>query len=120
MTLGDEEGAEDKLIQSLSGEAVKNVFNRLTKGADFDAISEQFKGNLTFPAGDDLPADEFVANMKTLRPLHKAATALTALMQMDPGDNALLAAVGEFVLEGLYVNNRLSKYNTKGKTFFRK
>jgi hypothetical protein len=24
------------------------------------------------------------------------------------------------LLEGLYVNNRLSKYNAKGKTFFRK
>ena len=29
-------------------------------------------------------------------------------------------AVGEFLLEGLYVNNRLSKYNAKGKTFFKK
>jgi len=52
--------------------------------------------------------------------LYKAATSLTALLQLDPGDSALLAAVGEFVLEGLYVNNRLSKYNAKGKTFFRK
>ena len=58
--------------------------------------------------------------MKALRPLYKAATSLTALLQLDPGDSALLAAVGEFVLEGLYVNNRLSKYNAKGKTFFRK
>ena len=32
----------------------------------------------------------------------------------------MLASVGEFVLEGLYVNNRLSKYNAKGKTFFRR
>jgi magnesium chelatase subunit I len=120
MTLGDEEGAEDKLIQSLSGEAVKNVFNRLTKGTDFESVSEQFKGNLTFPAGDDLPADEFIANMKTLKPLYKAATTLCATMSLDPGDNAMLAAVGELILEGLYVNNRLSKYNTKGRTFFRK
>ena len=28
-------------------------------------------------------------------------------------------ACGEFLLEGLYVNNRLSEYNSKGKTFFR-
>ena len=120
MTLAEEEGAEDKLIQSLCGEAVKNIFNRLTKSADFEAISEQFKGNLTFPAGDDLSANEFVANMKTLRPLHKAAAALCASMQLDPSNDAMLAAVGELIVEGLYVNNRLSKYNTKGKTFFRK
>jgi len=28
--------------------------------------------------------------------------------------------VGEFLLEGLYVNNRLGKYTSKGKTFFRR
>ena len=32
----------------------------------------------------------------------------------------MLASVAEFLLEGLYVNNRLSKYNSKGKTFFRR
>jgi magnesium chelatase subunit I len=120
MTLADEEGAEDKLIQSLSGEAVKGVFNRLTKGGDFETISEQFKGNITFPAGDDLSADEFVANMKALKPLHRAASALATSMELDASDNAMLASVGEFLLEGLYVNNHLSKYNARGKTFFKR
>jgi hypothetical protein len=41
-------------------------------------------------------------------------------MELDSSDAGLLAAVGEFLLEGLYVNNRLSKFNSKGKTFFRK
>src|ERR1700728_2530792 len=45
MTLAEEEGAEDKLIQSLIGEAVKTVFNRRVKGVDFDGVIEQFKGN---------------------------------------------------------------------------
>src|SRR3954466_7477700 len=74
MTLAEEEGAEDKLIQSIVGEAVKNVFNRLTKGAEFENVVEQFKGNLTFPSGDDLPAEEFLANMRTVKPLDKTAT----------------------------------------------
>jgi magnesium chelatase subunit I len=120
MTLSEEEGAEDKLIQSLVGEAVKNVFNRYSDLTEYELISEQFKGNLTFPAGDDLAADEFVANMKAVKGLPQAATKLAKEMELDAGDNALLASVGEFVLESLYVNNRLSKYNSKGKTFFRK
>ena len=41
-------------------------------------------------------------------------------MDLDSNDAAVLASVGEFLLEGLYVNNRLSKYNSKGKTFFKK
>jgi magnesium chelatase subunit I len=120
MTLAEEDGAEDKLIQSLTGEAVKAVFARYAKVDDFERIIEQFLGNLTFPAGDDLSADEFVANMKVVKGLPQAASGLAKHMELDGGDNATLAAVGEFLLEGLYVNDRLSKKTSKGKTFFRK
>jgi magnesium chelatase subunit I len=120
MTLAEEEGAEDKLIKSLVGEAVKAVFDRYGDPDAHDNITEQFKGNLTFPAGDDLAADEFVANMKAIRGLPQAAATLAREMKLDGGDAATLASVGEFLLEGLYVNNRLSKYNSKGKSFFKK
>ena len=120
MTLAEEDGSEDKLIQSLTGEAVKAIFGRYAEPAEFENISEQFKGNLTFPAGDDLSADEFVANMKAVKGLHNAALALAKEIKLDGGDPGILAAVGEFLLEGLYVNNRLGKYTSKGKTFFRR
>jgi magnesium chelatase subunit I len=120
MTLAEEDGAEDKLIQSLVGEAVKNVFNRIASAEDYEAITDQFKGNLTFPAGDDLAAEEFIANMKTIKSLPQSAAALAREMELESQDPGILASVGEFLLEGLYVNNRLSKYNTKGKTFFKR
>jgi magnesium chelatase subunit I len=120
MTLAEEEGAEDKLIRSITGEAVKGIFNRISRGIDFEAVSEQFQGNLTFPAGDELSAEEFCANMSAIKPLHKSATHLARALQVDPSDPAILASVGELLLEGLYVNDRLSKYNAKGKTFFKR
>lgn len=120
MTLAEEEGAEDKLIRSLVGEAVKAVFARYDEPDSFEQITEQFKGNLNFPAGDDLSADEFIANMKAVRGLSQSAANLAKEMKLDGGDPAALASVGEFLLEALYVNNRLSKYNSKGKTFFKK
>ncbi|MEA2710321.1 MAG: magnesium chelatase subunit [Phycisphaerales bacterium] len=120
MTLAEEDGAEDKLIQSLVGEAVKAVFARYAKLDDYERIIEQFLGNLTFPAGDDLSADEFVANMKVVKGLPQSAATLAKHMELDGGDPATIAAVGEFLLEGLYVNDRLSKKSAKGKTFFRK
>lgn len=120
MTMSDEEQAEEKLVKSLIGEAVKAVFGRYADEDDYDTITEQFKGNLTFPAGDDLPADEFVANMKAVKSLPQSAATLAKEMKLDAADPATLASVGEFLLEGLYVNNRLSKYNGKGKTFFKK
>ena len=120
MTLAEEDGAEDKLIRSLIGEAVKAVFGRYDEGEDHDGITEQFKGNLTFPVGDELKAEEFLANMKLVKGLHSAALTLARAMKIDANDSASVASVGEFLLEGLYVNNRLSKFNSKGKTFFRK
>jgi magnesium chelatase subunit I len=120
MTLADDDASEDKLVQSLIGEAVKLVFNRAGKGIDYDPIIEQFKGNLTFPAGDDLPAEEFVANMKALKGLAPAATKLAKELELDASDPQVLASVGEFLLEGLYVNNRLSKFGSKGKAFFKR
>jgi magnesium chelatase subunit I len=120
MTLAEEDGSEDKLIQSLTGEAVKAVFGRYAEPGEFESISEQFKSNLTFPAGDELSADEFAANMKAVKGLNNAALGLAREMKLDGGDPGILAAVGEFLLEGLYVNNRLGKYTSKGKTFFRR
>jgi len=120
MTLAEEDGAEEKLIKSLTGEAVKSVFNRVADASDYEAISEQFKGNLTFPAGDDISAEEFVANMKAVKPVYQGAVSLAKEMEVDPADLALLASVGEFLLEGLYVNDRLSKYNARGKTYFKR
>jgi len=49
MTLAEEDGAEDKLIKSLVGEAVKAVFGRYADPDEYEQITEQFKGNLTFP-----------------------------------------------------------------------
>lgn len=120
MTLSEDEGAEEKLIRSLVGEAVKAVFGRVASPDHFETITVQFQNNLSFPSGDDLPAAEFVANMKTVKGLTNAAAILCRQLSMDPADEQSLASAGEFLLEGLYVNNRLSKFSSKGKGFFRK
>lgn len=120
LSLADEDGAEDKLIQSLVGESVKSTFNAITHADNYDAITDQFHGNLTFPDGGELSADEFVSNMKAIEGFVHAAQNLAQSMQLDPDDPAMLASVGGFLLEGLYVNNRLSKYSSQGKLFFRK
>ena len=120
MTLAEDEGAEDKLVKSLVGEAVKAVFARYDDAEEHENITEQFKGNLTFPAGDDLSAEEFVANLKAIKGLPQATMNLAREMKIDHSNDAVMASVGEFLLEGLYVNNRLSKFNSRGKSFFRK
>ncbi len=120
LTLAEDDAAEDKLIQSLTGESVKLVFSQYGDVAEYEAIVEQFKGNLTFPSGDEITDDEFVANMSAIKGLTPAAKRLAEAMELDATNPGTLASAGEFLLEALYVNNRLSKYNRNGKTFFRK
>jgi hypothetical protein len=120
LALADDEAAEDKLIQSLSGEAVKTVFGEIADVGDYEVVTEQFKGNLTFPSGDEISDEEFVANMGAINGLTKGAERLAKELDLDAKDQGILASVGELILEALYVNNRLSKYSRAGKTFFRK
>ena len=58
--------------------------------------------------------------MKAVKTLPQSAAQLAKSMDLSGNDPAMLASVGEFLLEGLYVNNRLSKFSGKGKTFFKK
>ena len=58
--------------------------------------------------------------LQTAAEIAGSSAALAKRLKVDGGDTAILASVGEFLLEGLYVNNRLSKFNARGKTFFKK
>lgn len=120
MSLADDDATEDKLVQSLTGEAVKLVFNQIADIEDYEPVIQLFQKNVTFPGADDLSAEDFVANMNAMKPLPKLAAALAKEIGLDPDDAGHLASVGELILEGLYVNNRLSKFSRSGKAFFKR
>lgn len=120
LTLAEDDATEEKLIRSLLGEAVKTVFNGVARVEQLESVVEQFKNNLTFPCGDEIPAEEFVANMKAVKGLTAAAQMVAGALEVDASEPGMLASVGELVLEGLYVNDRLSKFTSKGQPYFRR
>ena len=105
----DGDDTEDKLVASLIGEAVKKVFDELGDVDEFESISDQFEAGLRLTVGDDVAADAMVASMKHVDGLLEAARDMARRLEVDPKDPQMLAAAGEFVLEALYVHNRLSK-----------
>ncbi|MCC7191925.1 MAG: magnesium chelatase [Phycisphaeraceae bacterium] len=119
MLAEDGQGGEDKLVVSLLGEAVKAVFDQISDIDDYEEISDQFKDGLTIAVGDEIPAAEQVANMKHVTGLHKAAADLAKRLKLDAKDEQNLACAGEFILEALYVNNRLSKSATSSGSSYR-
>ncbi len=120
LMLAEGDNAEDKLIHALVGEAVKTVFARHADLNTFDEISMQFKGGVTLQVGDEVPTHTMLENYSHIKGLKQAATDLAKELELDPKDPAALVSAGEFILESLYVNNRLSKASIRGKTFFRK
>ena len=80
----------------------------------------QFKGGLTLQVGDEVPTQMLLENYTHVKGLRKAAEELAKELGLDAKDAASVVSAGEFLLESLYVNNRLSKATIRGKTFFRK
>ena len=110
MMADDGDDAEDRLVVSMLGEAVKTVFDRIADIDDYEGLSEQFESGLRLTVGDSVSAQELVAGMKHVEGLLAAAQKLAPELGVDPADPGMLASVGEFLLEALYVHNRLSKH----------
>ena len=120
MSMAEDDASEDKLIGSLIGEATKGIFDAIADPDAFEAVVDQFQSNMTFPVGDDVGGQEFADNMKQVTGLSEGATAICKNLNLDESDPQMMASAGEFLLEGLYVNNRLSKFDNDGRSFFKR
>lgn len=109
-----EEGddTEDRLVTALMGEAVKGVFDEIADVDEFEHIADLFDGGLKLTVGDEVSAADQIASMKHVDGLLRAARTIADRLDLDPDDEAQLAGAGEFLLESLYVHNRLSKHAT--------
>lgn len=121
LMLAEDEHAEDKLIASITGEAVKEVFEKYGNLSGLDPVVDAFANkSTTIEVGDDLPTSELVANVNRIPALKSAAAQLCDALGTPSNVVGHLAAAAEFVLEALYVSNRLSKYAYQRKTIFKR
>jgi magnesium chelatase subunit I len=121
LMLAEDERAEDKLIASITGEAVKAVFEKHGKLADLEGVIQSFADkSVAIEIGDELATKDFVAGIDKIAGLRKAATKLCVAVEQPFETSAYLAAAAELILEALFVNNRLSKYAYHGRTYFKR
>jgi len=116
----DGQGSEDKLLASIIGEAVGTLFDEVADVNDFEDIIEQFESGLSLTVGDEVSATDEVESFKLVDGLHEAVSDVVAALEVSADDPQMVAAVGEFVLEALYVHNRLSKYSGAGGVRYRR
>ena len=120
LMLAEDDKAEEKLITSIAGEAVKDIFKNYYELSDLEGVVEAFADHKTsLEIGDETSTADLMANVEKLPALKKAAARIC--MEADqPSEPAHLAAAAEFILDALYVNNRLSKYAYHGKSLFKR
>jgi magnesium chelatase subunit I len=121
LMLADDEKSEDKLIASIVGEAVKAVFEDFGSVSELEAVVGAFGDkSSTFETGDAVSTRDLVATIERFPALKQAAVKVCVEAKQLFEKDAYLAAAAEFVLEALYVNNRLSKYAYQGRTRFKR
>jgi magnesium chelatase subunit I len=124
LTMTEDDGQEDVLIGRIAGEAVKNVFAQYADAKDLRTIVDQFESGKTIELGDMLSSKEILARIDRVANLRKRADELARQLQPDPTDadarEAATAGAAEFILEGLYVHNKLNKAAKAGTTAYRR
>jgi magnesium chelatase subunit I len=120
LTMSEDEGQEDKVIDKLLGEAVKNVFEAYCDVKHLRSVVEWFEGGRTFKAGDRIPSAGYVKRLNEIGPLKKEVEQFLKKAGADGADDALVASAVEFLLEGLHVENRLNRNVKAGEITFKR
>jgi len=124
LTMAEDEGHEDKLIHRIIDEAVKNIFTLHMDIRDLRPIVEHFESGQSVEVGDSLPAPVVLERIGKVPGLKKRADELA--VQAVPGlsdregREAAAASAAEFILEGLYVHNKLNKSAKAGGSSYRR
>jgi magnesium chelatase subunit I len=120
LTMSEDEGQEDRVIDKLLGEAVKNIFEAHFDVKHLRPVVEAFESGRTFVVGDRVASAEYVKRLNELPALKKEVTAfLKRIGQAETGE-ALTASAAEFILEGLHVENRLNRSIKQGEVTFKR
>ena len=109
-----DEGREEEIIQQLFENAVQKIFEQYFTLTELEPLEEAFKDHITVDTGEGLHSGFYEDAVTQIPGLSKAVAKLTSSNTPE-----LKASAVEFILEGLYVNNRLSKDVMQGQFVYR-
>jgi magnesium chelatase subunit I len=124
LTMSEDEGQEDRVIDKLLGEAVKNIFATHFDVKHFKPLVEWFESGKTFVAGDRVPSAEYARRVNEIPALKKDVAQFLKMLAAEglpeTAHDALTASVAEFILDGLHVENRLNRSVKAGEVVFKR
>lgn len=124
LTMTEDDGAEEKVLAKLLGEATKSLFEANFEIKQFRGLVEYFEAGKTILTGDKLPAAEYVKKVNEIPALKSGVLKFIERPDLQAirakAEPALIASVTEFILEGLHVENRLNKSAKGSETVYRR
>lgn len=122
LTMADEPGEEDQIFSRIVDEAVKNIFDQSFNPKQFRNVVEAMENGLTIDLGDRVTPAETLARLETIRgfneQLQDAAKKLDPDLLNSETRLGYLASVAEFLMDGLYCHNRLSRKQQVGNSTY--
>src|SRR3954447_1992346 len=124
LTMTEDDGQEDKLVERIVGEAVKNIFSAHFDPKEFRPVVDYFEGGKGIEVGDTLPVRAVLDRIEKVPQLRKKAEEFARKVQPELTESEArdgsTAAAAEFILEGLHVHNRLNKTAKAGGASYRR
>lgn len=113
LAMTEESGEEDRLIERLVEEAIKEVFDQHFKPQQFQAVVEHFESGNRLKLAEDATSAEVLEKLGEIRGfrkvLERAAGELSPSGAPKGLESELLVSVAELILDGLYAHNRINK-----------
>lgn len=110
LMMADDDGeTEDKLFMSLMGETLKGIYDEVVDEFEAEEVADAFNEGLRLVVGDTVSAEDLLASFEHVDGLLPLAKKIAPKLGLDPEHTAHVALSAEFILEGLYVHNLISK-----------
>ncbi len=108
--MGSHQMTEKQVLDSIQAEAIKTVFDEYVDKHGLDEIAEIFGKGVKLEVGDMLPSSHYASRIKRVPPVWEKA------FEVNAAENeAVRASCVEFVLAGLYANDRISRSQHHGR-----
>jgi magnesium chelatase subunit I len=105
--------SDRQVLESILAEAIRDVFAEYVERHGLDEIAEIFSRGVKIEVGDLLPSAHYAERLKRVPPAWEKAFEVNA-----SSDPAVRASCVEFVLAGLYANDRVSRSQHHGRIVY--
>jgi magnesium chelatase subunit I len=111
--MGSHQMSEKQVLESIQAEAIKTVFEEYVSKHGIQEIVDIFGKGVKIEVGDMLPSSHYAERLK------RVPKAWEKAFEVNPSENeAVRASCIEFVLAGLYANDKISRSQKHGRVVY--